>query len=247
MPRLGQHFLTDPSYLERVVDAAGIAVGDRVLEIGPGRGHLTHHLLERGAAVDAIELDRGLLDQLEREFANEPDLRLHQGDAAQIAWPDAHKLVANLPYEISSPTVERFLDSDMEVAVLTLQRAFAQRLAADPAEEEVSRLTVAAQLRCEPEIRFTIPKGAFDPPPQVRSACARLRPRQPPTTQAPDLMEEVLDHVFTQKRKMLRSSLADVDGARAALESLGLAKTRPGRVPIDTWPELADRIHEEQA
>jgi 16S rRNA (adenine1518-N6/adenine1519-N6)-dimethyltransferase len=246
MARLGQHFLTDPSYLERVVDAAEVAVGDRVLEIGPGRGHLTHHLLQHGAEVEAIELDRGLVDQLRRKFADEDRFHLTRGDAAEINWPDAHKLVANLPYEISSPTIERFLDSELEVAVLTLQRAFARRLTADPAEEEVSRLTVAAQLRCEAEIRFEIPKGAFDPPPDVRSACVRMVPREPPPVEHPELMQDVLDHVFTQKRKMLRSSLSDVEGARTALEEMGLATTRPGRVPIDTWPELADRIGEEQ-
>jgi len=246
MPRLGQHFLTDPSYLQRVVETAEVAVGEHVLEIGPGRGHLTERLLDRGARVTAIELDRDLRRELDRELGGHDDLALVQGDAADMDWPQAHKLVANLPYQISSPTIERFLASDLEVAVLTLQRAFAKRLVADPGEEEVSRLTVGVQLRADPEIAFAIPPGAFDPPPDVRSACVRIEPHEPPSVRDPELLESVLDHVFTQKRKMLRSSLSEVEGARPALEALGLAEARPGRVPIEAWPTLADRILEER-
>lgn len=246
MPDLGQHFLTDDAYLERIVDAGDVAVGDQVLEIGPGRGELTHHLLQRGAHVTAIEVDRALARQLDRQLADDPDAEVVHGDAAEIDWPEAHKLVANLPYQISSPVVERFVHSDLELAVLTVQRAFAERLAADPAEEETSRLTIGTQLYADVELLFDVPRGAFDPPPDVRSSVVHLEPRDPPKVAAPDLLEEVLDHVFTQKRKMLRSSLKEWEGAREALEELDLSTTRPGRVPVDTWPKLADRIAEKR-
>jgi 16S rRNA (adenine1518-N6/adenine1519-N6)-dimethyltransferase len=243
MPHLGQHFLTDLTYLDKIVDAADIAVGDEILEIGPGRGHLTRRLLDHGAKVTAIELDRGLANEVERTI-DDDNFTLVRGDAAEIDWPEAHKLVANLPYQISSPVVERFTASNLEVAVLTVQQAFADRLTADPAEEETSHLTIQTRLTTDAESLFAVPRGSFEPPPDVDNACVRLTPHEPPDVNDRELLDEILHHTFTQKRKMLRSSLKEYDQARAALDDLDLSTRRPGRLTVDEWVELANRIQE---
>ncbi len=247
MAHLGQHFLTDQGYLERVVEAAELAVGDKVLEIGPGRGELTEHLLAAGAHVTAIELDRGLAMLVAERFGDHERFELIQGDAAQTPWPPFHKLVSNLPYQISSPVIFELLEHDYELAVLTLQKEFADRLVAQPGTKQWSRLSAKLGLKARAERLFTIPAGAFSPPPQVTSACVRIEPAEPITARDPELLEHLIDHTFTQRRKMLRSSLKATPGARAALDAMGYATLRPAKLTPEEWAELADRIIEERA
>jgi 16S rRNA (adenine1518-N6/adenine1519-N6)-dimethyltransferase len=243
--RLGQHFLTDDSYLERIAHAADLAVGERVLEIGPGRGHLTRHLVDAGANVTAIELDRRLARQLP-DRVRDPDDRLtvRQGDAADEAWPDVDKVVANLPYQVSSPVVTRLLDEDHELSVLTLQKEFADRMTAETGTKHASRLTVKVALAADAEVLFDVPPGAFSPPPEVDSAVVRLVPRDREPARDEELLHELVDRAFQHRRKMLRSSLDDLPEVRDALEDLDLATRRPAKLDPDRWIELADRVHE---
>lgn len=243
MPRLGQHFLTDPNYLTRIVDAAEIAVGERVLEIGPGRGHLTQHLVDAGAEVTAIEVDRRLARKLP-DRVRDPDDRLHveQGDAAKAPWPAFDKLVANLPYQISSPVVFRLVGEDFERAVLTVQKEFAERMCAELGTKHASRLTVKVALKADASVLFTIPPGAFVPPPEVDSAVVRMTPKPGLDVEDEALLEELIDHAFAHRRKMLRSSLKEKDQVREALEALGIETRRPAKLVPEQWIELADEV-----
>src|SRR5438094_4437495 len=122
-PKLGQHFLRDVRYAERAVEAAQLAKDDIVLEVGPGKGVLTRLLAPRVAKVIAIELDRELADALDV-----PGVDIIRGDAVQVEWPPFTACVSNLPYEISSPFLFRLLDREFRVAVLLVQKEFADRL-----------------------------------------------------------------------------------------------------------------------
>lgn len=244
MARLGQHFLKDESYLERIVQAAGIEADDRILEIGPGHGELTDHLLEAGARVVAIELDRGLAFRLRQRFEDPGPGEFHllEGDAAQVEWPGFDKLVSNLPYQISSPVLFRLLDAEYSLAVLTVQREFGERVTARPGDREYSRLSVKTQLRARTELLFRIPPGAFQPPPEVDSCCIRLTPVPPPDVRDWNLLETLIDKAFTMRRKMLRRSLRDHDQAVPVLEAMDLETKRPAKLTPDQWVQVANHV-----
>lgn len=247
MTRLGQHFLTDPSVLSRIVDAAQLAVGEPVLEIGPGRGHLTQHLVDAGANVTAIELDERLADKLP-ERVSDPDDRLTvvHADAAEADWPPFDALVANLPYQISSPVTFRLLEADFERAVLTLQKEFADRMTAELGTKHASRLTVKVALAAEAEVLFEVPAGAFTPSPDVDSAVVRITPTERDRARDEALLHRLIDRAFQHRRKMLRSSLDPIEGAREALERLDIATLRPAKLEPTGWIELADAVHDER-
>ena len=204
-PKLGQHFLRDVRYAERAVEAAELRAEDVVLEVGPGKGVLTKLLAPRCAKVVAIELDDVLADALDV-----PKMELIRGDAAQVPLPRFDACVSNLPYQISSPFLFRLLACDFRVAVLMVQKEFADRLVAKPGTGDYGRLSVNAQRRAGLDIVAKVPPGAFDPPPQVDSAIVRIRPR-PPAFEAPANYDAVVERAFAQRRKKLSNSLGSKD------------------------------------
>lgn len=243
MPRLGQHFLTSEHHLHRVVDAASVEEGDRILEVGPGTGLLTRKLLEAGARVVAIELDRSLLEGLPLRLGDHGgELHTIHGDAAQVPWPRFDKLVANLPYAISSPVLFRLFDEEFALAVLTVQREFAERLVARPGTKAYGRLSVKAALKARCELLFRIPRGAFDPQPRVDSACVRIEPREPPEVLDWPTLDDLVDRAFQQRRKMLRASLKGDEAIHAVLEAMELTTERPERVAPNAWVQLANQV-----
>lgn len=246
MAHLGQHFLKDQNYLERIVEAADIEADDRLLEIGPGHGELTEHLLDAGARVVAIELDRGLALRLRQRFEDPSPGEFHliEGDAAQVDWPAFDKLVSNLPYQISSPVLFRLLETDYSQAVITVQREFGERVTARPGDGNYSRLSVKTQLRARTELLFRIPPGAFQPPPEVDSCCIRLTPQTPPEVHDWDLLEALIDQAFTMRRKMLRRSLRDQEEAVPVLEAMELETRRPAKLTPDQWVQVANHVAE---
>jgi 16S rRNA (adenine1518-N6/adenine1519-N6)-dimethyltransferase len=212
--RFGQHFLHDPSVLERIADAVAPRPGERLLEIGPGRGALTDLLLARAGSLDAIEIDRDLAAALRER--GDPRLRLHEGDALEFDYEALARerggrlrIVGNLPYNISTPLLFRLLAQLGAVQDLhvMLQKEVIDRMAAAPGDEAYGRLTVMLAPRLSIEKLFDVGPGAFRPPPRVWSAVARLTALDPPRFATPPAFAAVVADAFSQRRKTLRNSL----------------------------------------
>lgn len=178
--RFGQHFLTNPRILSRIVDALEPSPGDRVLEIGPGRGALTAELVARGASVTAIEVDRDLVPLLREKFAA---VNVVEGDALELDWHEvmgrqAFLLTGNIPYNITSPLLDKALLPPRPARIVFLvQKEVADRITATPGSSDYGALTVGLQTVATAERLFKVPAGAFNPPPKVDSAVVRLVPR----------------------------------------------------------------------
>lgn len=207
-PKLGQHFLRDIRYAERAIEWAGLRPTDTVLEVGPGKGVLTRLLAPRVAKLVAVELDPALADGI--EAAGLPNVELIRGDAVQVELPPFDACVANLPYQISSPFLFRLLVRDFRVAVLMVQKEFADRLVAKVGSSDYGRLTVNTRRRAEVEMLTRVPPGAFDPPPKVDSAIVRIAPRAP-GFDVPANYDSVVERAFAQRRKKLSNSLGSKD------------------------------------
>jgi 16S rRNA (adenine1518-N6/adenine1519-N6)-dimethyltransferase len=232
--RLGQHFLLDPQLLARIVRTAGDVRGRTVVEIGPGPGGLTRALLAAGAGrVIAIERDPRCVAAL-TELAVAPGrLEVIEADALRfdVAGLGADHLVAvaNLPYNIATPLLLRWLDRIelFETMVLMFQREVAERLAAAPGTAAYGRLSVIVQWLCEVKIALHLPGRAFVPPPQVSSSVVQLVTRPQPLAPADKhVLERVLAATFGQRRKMLRVSLKSLTADPIALlEAAGVPPT----------------------
>ncbi len=257
---LGQNFLLDLNITRRIARAAGPLSEATVLEIGPGPGGLTRALLEeRAKAVIAIERDDRCLAALE-QIADVADGRLHlvAGDALAANVSDLAaeygtlRVVANLPYNISTPLLISWLKqlSLFDGFVLMFQSEVADRLAAPPGSKAYGRLSVAAQWRCEVRPLFTLPPRAFTPAPKVASTVVQLIPRAQPLADAdPDLLEEVVAAAFGQRRKMLRAALKSVfSDPQAVLTDAGIApEARAETVSIEGFCTLARALAHQRA
>ncbi|CAN5710790.1 16S rRNA (adenine(1518)-N(6)/adenine(1519)-N(6))-dimethyltransferaseRsmA [soil metagenome] len=233
--RFGQHFLLDLNLTRRIARAATPLDSGTTIEIGPGPGGLTRALLLEGAArVVAIEVDpRALVALAELREAAEGRLQVIEADALRIdpasLGPAPRRIVANLPYNISTALLIRWLHSADAIAdmVLMFQKEVVDRLAAVPRTKDYGRLSVLAQHVCEVRRLFDVAPSAFVPPPNVTSSVAHLTPR-PAGERLADLapLEKVTAAAFGQRRKMLRGALAGLFADPVTtLESLGLSPT----------------------
>jgi 16S rRNA (adenine1518-N6/adenine1519-N6)-dimethyltransferase len=205
-----QHFLIDQVAIDRIIEYAEVD-GRSVLEVGPGEGVLTRALLDAGATVSAIEVDRHLIAQLTKRFADEISagtLTLIEGDAARCPFPPFEVMVSNLPYSISSPITFRLLDTDFSSAVLMYQREFAERMAAPVGSSGCGRLSVMVQTYALVEKCFTLPPASFSPPPAVDSMVVKIRPYGPifPISDR-KVYASVVRLLFSQRRKTIRNGL----------------------------------------
>jgi 16S rRNA (adenine1518-N6/adenine1519-N6)-dimethyltransferase len=223
LPRkLGQHFLLRDSILERLAIAACGVYTPRTIEIGPGRGALTRHLLKRTDDLHAIELDESLVNFLQTKFSEEPKVHIHHCDvlATNLAQWGTGVITGNLPYYITSPIIEKFLklNNDFPLAVFLMQWEVAERISAQPGTRDYGYLTVATQLVCDVEIICKVPPSAFLPPPKVDSGAVRFHRKAQVIPGLGDLLNFV-SRCFTHKRKTLRNNL------------------KPFNYPIDSYPE----------
>lgn len=214
---LGQHFLADATYADRIVEAAHLKPTDVVLEIGPGPGVLTRRLVQQAGRVVAVEIDPRMVKLLGDELGGEANLQVVEGDIleaepAQLATggsAHAYKVVANLPYYITSPVLRHLLEAQPapELAVLTVQKEVAERICAGPGD--LSILAISVQYYATPELLFTVPAAAFRPRPKVDSAVLRLTLRARPAVAdvATVAYFQVVRAGFGQKRKQLVNSL----------------------------------------
>ena len=225
--RFGQNFLADPHYIARIVDAIAPQPGENLVEIGPGLAALTRPLIERAGRLAAIEIDRDLAARLASEFPPE-QLQLHVADALDFDFAtlgNALRVVGNLPYNISSPLLfhlARFARNVADIHVM-LQREVVARMAALPGTADYGRLTVMLQAQFRVTRLFTVPGGAFRPPPKVESAVARLVPLGDAKPQIADaaLFGRVVAAAFGQRRKTMRNALSALCDA-TALETAGI-------------------------
>jgi 16S rRNA (adenine1518-N6/adenine1519-N6)-dimethyltransferase len=258
-PKLGQNFLIDEGAAERIVDALGDISNRTVIEIGPGRGVLTDLLLPRARRVIGIELDRVLAAQLRMRYATRENVEILESDFVTAEFPsmvgrrpgplhdlrptqpDTVDVVGNLPYYVTSDIVLRVLElhSNIERAVLMVQREVADRIAAEPGNRDYGLLSATAQLFARVDKLFTLPPGAFSPPPQVHSSAIRLT--MAPRLDELQIQEETfiafLKLAFSQKRKTLVNNLRgqyDDTAIRAALKAAGLrADVRAEAMPLE--------------
>lgn len=235
MRRLGQHFLSDQKILGRIADALDATPGETVLEIGPGRGALTNVLLDRGLKVIAIERDRRLAAALQQQ-----DLTVIAGDALQVDWPRGVKIVGNIPYNITSPLIDKALTPPVpERVVFLVQAEVAERLVAKPGGKTYGALSVGVQAVCRVEKLFTVAPGAFRPPPKVRSALIRLTPLAQPLVMDVEVapLRAFVTACFSKRRKQLKNVVPEID-----LEAMGFDPTiRPERLPPEAFVRLLRR------
>lgn len=233
--RFGQNFLEDPGIINAIVRAIGPKESDNLIEIGPGKGAITAHLVESCPSMQVVELDRDLIPILLAQFAIHNDFRIHQTDAlkfdfGQLASADRPlRVVGNLPYNISTPLIFHLLSfgeliKDMH---FMLQKEVVLRLAAGPGDKNYGRLSVMTQYVCQVENLFEVPPECFDPRPKVDSAIVRLTPykTQPFVAAQPDKLATLVKTAFAQRRKTLRNNLKNLE-EEIDLEALELDLSR---------------------
>jgi 16S rRNA (adenine1518-N6/adenine1519-N6)-dimethyltransferase len=246
---LGQNFLLDRQLLARIAAIPGSLDGRSVYEVGPGPGGLTGALLDAGAKVTAVERDRRCLPALAELAELFPGhLTLIEEDALKVeeetlVGPGAH-VVSNLPYNVGTALLLRWLAADWEPwwssLTLMFQKEVADRIVARPGEDAYGRLAVAAQWRASPRIVLAVHRSAFVPPPKVASAVVHILPAVEPEGVSHAVLERLTAAAFGQRRKMLRQSLKGVEGALDALSVLGIAAERRAEtVGVDEWVGLA--------
>ena len=250
--RYGQHFLHDPGTIDRIVRAIDPRPGDRIVEVGPGRGAITVPLLAAAGSLDVIEIDPDVVPRLEERCAGVGHMRLHLADALEFDFRalrgdgPALRLVGNLPYNISTPLLFHFVAQLDAIASMhfMLQKEVVARMAAAPGGKDYGRLTVmlAPWVRVEP--LFDIGTGAFSPPPKVVSTFFALHPHAAPPFEIADhaTFARVVFAAFSQRRKTLRNSLSGLLDAAA----IAAAGVDPGARPETLFPAqfaaLASRV-----
>ncbi|VVM04456.1 Ribosomal RNA small subunit methyltransferase A [Methylacidimicrobium cyclopophantes] len=236
--RFGQNFLHDRNLARWIVDAAlqGLSKPWRAWEVGPGLGVLTKLLLERGAEVEAVEIDRGLAELLRARFAEEPRFRLCEGDVLRAEWPEPaadRVLIGNLPYSISGPFLATLFrrEAQFRRIVVTLQREVAERLVAGPRQRAYGSLSILGQSCFRIEIRKRLPPTVFYPAPKVESSVVCMEPlaAAPITRAERESFCSFVREAFQQRRKRL--------GSRFCLEE----SRRPEELSVAEWVDLFRR------
>ena len=245
---LGQHWLKDPEILADIAEAAELTGDDVVLEIGPGLGTLTSRLLARANSVTAVEFDADLARKLPGQFPGK-NLEVFNEDILQFdlnQLPKNYKVVANVPYYITSKIVEKLMTAENKpsIAVLLVQKEVAERIAADPGNMSV--LSVSVQIFAEAELDIEVPRQFFTPPPKVDSQVVVLRTCNSPLITSEDQRDffRIVKAGFSAKRKKLRSSLSGGLGinksvAEELLKNAGISPdARAEDLAIEDWKRL---------
>lgn len=263
--RFGQNFLIDQNIVEKIVESANLEKDDWVLEIGPGLGVLTTLMATQAQMVVAMEIDRDLVAILE-ELIQETNIQIVEGDALALDWADLLKecgwrgqplkLVANLPYYLTTPLIMKALESELPFSevVVMVQREVADRILASSDSKDFGVLSLAVQYYCEPSLALKVPKTVFLPRPKVDSAVVHLKTR-PPQVDAPrEQLFEVIRASFQQRRKTIRNSLRPLvedwgltmEDLDQALEVVGLEATLRGeRLSLEDFNALTKELLKE--
>ncbi len=246
---LGQNFVVDPNTVRRIARLADVGVGDHVIEIGPGLGSLTLALVETGARLDVVEVDRYVMPVL-REVVEPHGVVVHHGDALEFDFSPLTAgqpaiVVANLPYNVATPLVLRLLEDvpDVTRMLVMVQREVGERMAAGPGDEAYGAVSVRIAYFAQARVVGGVPPTVFYPRPKVESALVELR-RRPAVAVDPSFVGEselftVVRQAFQQRRKMLRRSLADW-ATEGVFERAGIDGTRrPEELSLEEFATLA--------
>lgn len=214
--RFGQNFLRDPQVIRRIIDTVNPQAGQLIVEVGPGRGALTAPLAASGAELRLLEIDRDLAAQLQTQYRDCPQIRVHTGDVlktdlGEVTGGHFFRLLGNLPYNISTPLIFHVLKWSAQVRDMhfMLQQEVVERMAAPPGGKARGKLSVMVQYHCQVQPLFTVSPEAFSPVPKVHSALVRLVPHQQPPVAVDDLADfgKLVSQAFSMRRKTLRNSL----------------------------------------
>ena len=243
---LGQNFLVDHNYIRKIVAAIDPQPTDTIIEIGPGRGAITEGLVESGAKIVAIELDRDFAPQLAETFKDKPNFRVIEADATQIDFSGLLegtrvKVVANLPYYISTAILQHLAAQrdHFKSLVLMFQKEVVDRISALPGDSERGFLTAITELAFTVERLFDVPPSAFRPVPKVTSTVARLTPKAKSGVNE-ELFRDLVSTAFSQKRKTILNNLKSrYPDAREKLERSGIdASRRAESLLLEEWISL---------
>lgn len=260
--RFGQNFLIDTNIIEKIIDGAGITKEDTILEIGPGIGSLTQLMAEAAGKVIAVEIDKKLIPVLEDTLGAYENIRLINEDILKL---DLHqvikeegiknlKVVANLPYYITTPIIMGLLERDLPIESITvmIQKEVAERMDAVPGTKSYGSLTLAVNYYSQTEMVTLVPPGCFIPRPKVGSAVIKLTKRTDPGVEATDeaLMFKLIKGAFAQRRKTFINSLMnsqqmdyDKEDVLGAIEAMGLdIRIRGEQLSLDQFCDLANRL-----
>lgn len=250
--RFGQNFLHDQNIINKIIRAINPKQTQNIVEIGPGQGALSYPLLDALGQLNAVEIDRDLIQLLNQQSPEHGKLIIHEGDALkfdfhQLAQTDNKlRLVGNLPYNISTPLIFHllgFLDNIDDMHFM-LQKEVVQRMSAEPGTKAFGRLSVMLQWYCDVDYLFDIPASAFIPAPKVISSLVRLRPKKEPLTilNNPKQFSMLVNRVFQQRRKTLRNTLKDYL-TEDNIQALGIAPTaRPETLSLLDFAALSNAI-----
>jgi 16S rRNA (adenine1518-N6/adenine1519-N6)-dimethyltransferase len=264
----GQNFLADRNYIEKIISALAPQPGESIIEIGAGRGALTEKLIASGARVTAIELDRDLIPLLQAEFGDKENFRLIEQDALKVDFakitenPESQtsscksKLVANLPYYISTAILQKLIEPRhcFTEMILMFQREVVERITAAPGDKERGFLSVLVEAYLKAEKLFDVPPNAFRPAPKVWSAVVRLTPKEASETGDGKLFRELVSIGFARRRKTILNNLKNASGnlkqlskdAETSLRNCGIEpRRRAETLTLEEWSCLARQVETE--
>lgn len=263
--KFGQNFLIDPHVLDKIIRSADITEEDCVIEIGPGIGCVTQALLENAGKVISIEIDDQLIPILTEQFGNEPNFKLIHKDVLKVDLkklieeesPNRKvKVVANLPYYITTPIIMTLLENELPIDSITVmvQKEVADRLASKPGTKQYGAITVSVNYFCESYLVANVPRNCFMPRPNVDSAVIQLKLHDEPPVKAKNTKQlfKIIKAAFMLRRKTLLNTLAahgdlgiEKDRLKQILEDSGVgAQTRGETLSIEEFARLSDFIDE---
>lgn len=249
--RFGQNFLHDPAIIQKIVDAINPQKSDYLIEIGPGKGAITKHLLQRVEKLNVIEIDRDLIQLLSSNF-EENNVIIHEADALKFDFSTLNqtnlRIVGNLPYNISTPLLFHLLAYKhcIKDMLFMLQKEVVDRICAKPGNKQYGRLSIMLQFYCDVESLFTIKPGAFSPAPKVDSAIVKLVPLSNPRYEICDheTLALIVKESFSQRRKTIRNNLKKYL-SESEIMNAGIApEKRAESIDIDGFAKLANYYHQ---
>jgi len=257
--RYAQHFLTSPDAIQRIIDSLELKGQDYVLEIGPGKGALTGPLIQTGARIFSVEIDKFMVDILKEKIPSSNNFTLIQADflefhLGQLPRPpngELFKVVGNLPYNITSPILRKLSQwSGWNFAVLMVQKEVGQRICAEPGTSDYGALTVGVNLTCQAEHIFDLSETSFRPKPKVASSVLKITRREKPLTDNVLQTQRVIQAAFQQRRKTILNSLShglnlEKEPVGFVLKKLGIdPQLRAENLTVDQFILLTNNLFE---